>query len=79
MAGLYEDSKTFVDKKLKHNPKRVLEKFDHMIKIHGHGREPLSRQVIQEVRKHECLSNPSGGVGHAWSVPFHPIVCGSQL
>ena len=46
MSQLYPDSKTFVDKKLKHPPGKIIKKFEELCK----GGEKLSVEQIREVR-----------------------------
>ena len=45
MSQLYPDSKTFVDKKLKHPPGKIIKKFEELIK----GGEKLTVEQIREV------------------------------
>lgn len=49
MARLYQDSKTFVDKKLKYSPGRVKAKFDHLLKLHNGN---LTNEQLREFVEH---------------------------
>ena len=45
MAGLYPDSKTFVDKKLKQSPGKIIKKFEELVKQNNG--QALSKEQIQ--------------------------------
>jgi hypothetical protein len=47
MAELYPDSKTFVDKKLKHSPGKIIKRFQELVKS-NHGKS-LTKEQIKEV------------------------------
>ena len=46
MANIYPDSKTFVDKKLKHSPGKIIKKFEELLK--NNNGEKLSQEQIRE-------------------------------
>ena len=46
-ARVFEDSKTFVDKKLRHSPGKIIKRFEELIK-ENQGKE-LTKEQIQEV------------------------------
>ena len=49
MAQIYPDSKTFVDKKLKHSPGKIIKKFEELVK--NNNGQSLSKEQIKGVGK----------------------------
>ena len=47
MAGIYPDSKTFVDKKLKYSPGKIIKKFEELLK--NNDGEKLTLEQIKQV------------------------------
>ena len=48
MANIYPDSKTFVDKKLKHSPGKIIKKFEELVK--SNNGESLTKEQIKGVK-----------------------------
>ena len=49
MSALYPDSKTFVDKKLKHSPGKIIKRFEELVK--GNDGKSLTKEQIKEVSR----------------------------
>ena len=47
MSALYPDSKTFVDKKLKHSPGKIIKRFEELVKANDG--KSLTKEQIKEV------------------------------
>lgn len=47
MSALYPDSKTFVDKKLKQSPGKIIKRFDDLVK--SNDGKSLTKEQIKEV------------------------------
>ncbi len=48
MSRLYPDSKTFVDKKLRHSPGKIVKKFEELVK--SNDGKALTKEQIKEAR-----------------------------
>ena len=55
MSSLYPDSKTFVDKKLKQSPGKIIKRFEDLVK--SNDGKSLTKEQIKEViaQNHQCF------------------------